>query len=211
MDYRPLQSPIRNQQDRSTCVAFAVSAAHEWDAADDVVRSVEDVMWAGHQVGGIPGREEISVQWALEGLNAYRHATEEAWPYCDPHWTQGRPTPARNPTNQLITPRWRRLDPCDFDDIVTRLGDARPVILTIQFVPAAWLLGGGTVDALPGKRVRGGHAVLVVGVVTGPGTLIVKNSWGPQWGADGYGFITRRYVESYGVVAHSLTKRAAND
>jgi hypothetical protein len=71
IDYRKLQSPVRNQGDRPTCVGFAVSAAHEWLARDEVTRSPEDVIWAGHTQGGPAKKPETSVRFALAGLQAH--------------------------------------------------------------------------------------------------------------------------------------------
>jgi len=47
----------------------------------------------------------------------------------------------------------------------------------------------GISDMTPWKRpagaVKGGHAMMVVGYITGKG-FIVKNSWGPDWGENGF-------------------------
>jgi hypothetical protein len=55
-----------------------------------------------------------------------------------------------------------------------------------------------------GERVVGGHAVLAVGYADDPdakkkkrideGGLIIRNSWGTSWGADGYGFLPYSYI-----------------
>ena len=46
--------------------------------------------------------------------------------------------------------------------------------------------------------------MLAVGVVDedNKDCLIFKNSWGTWWGQGGYGFMTREYVDNFGVVAH---------
>lgn len=203
-DFRPSQTPVRNQGDRPTCVAFATSAAHEWMDPDHMIRSVEDAMWAAHQVGGVPGREEISVNWALVGLQRHAHSAEAAWPYGVPRWPDGRPVAAQQPANRRALPGWRMLSDVGFASISGTLDDGHAVILTVRVVRSAWRRADAIVDADPGRKTPGNHAVLAVGVLTDPERIIVKNSWGERWGSDGYGFLTSRYLEHYALRAYVL-------
>lgn len=203
-DHRATQTPVRDQGDRPTCVAFAVSAAHEWRIGDQVVRSAEDAMWAAHQVAEVPGREETTVSWALEGLRRHAHATEQAWPYSAPRWPDGRPAPALELANRRPLPSWRDLGTAPYADVTGQLAVGHPVVLTLAVVPAAWYHGGDTIDAEPGVKTPGNHAVLAVGSLGDPERLIVKNSWGPGWGDGGYGLVTRRYYDHYALRAHIL-------
>lgn len=205
-DFRSDQTPVRNQGDRPTCVAFAASAAHEWAAADGVVRSAEDAMWAAHQIGSVPGREEVTVSWALDGLRQHGHARELAWPYRHPHWSAGRPPAALQDGNRRSAPGWQPLIPTDFDALAAALADARPVVLTVRVVRSAWRAPDGLIDATAGRKTPGNHAVLVAGALTGPKRLIIKNSWGPAWGDHGYGYLTPRYLRHYGLRAHALQR-----
>jgi C1A family cysteine protease len=51
-----------------------------------------------------------------------------------------------------------------------------------------------------GDTVQGGHAVLAVGyddakkIGSAKGALLIRNSWGTSWGADGYGWLPYDYV-----------------
>lgn len=204
IDHRSAQTPVRHQGDRPTCVAFAVSAAHEWNAADAVLRSSEDAMWAAHQAGEVPGREETSVSWALEGLDSHQHSTETAWPYGTPRWTSGRPTAALDDANRRPLPAWRDLGAVTFDTVTGELDAGCPVVLTLRVVAAAWYHAGDVVDAEPDLKTPGNHAVLAVGALEEPDRLIIKNSWGRAWGDAGYGYVTRRYYDRYALRAHSL-------
>ena len=51
---------------------------------------------------------------------------------------------------------------------------------------------------LPARRdrLRGGHAVLVVGSHHARRLLIVRNSWGARWGDHGYGYLPYAFVAS---------------
>ena len=203
-DFRAQQSPVRNQGNRPTCVAFATSGAHEWAAQEQAHRSPEDAMWAAHQVGGVPGTEAVTVSWVLTGLQTHGHATEVAWPYGSPEWSAGRPPAAKEPVNRRPLQAFRSLAGAAFDEIAQTLDDRLPVILTVRVVHSAWRRPDGLIDAEPGRKTPGNHAVLAVGALTGPDRIIVKNSWGPNWGEHGYGYLTRRYVDHYALRAHAL-------
>jgi C1A family cysteine protease len=61
---------------------------------------------------------------------------------------------------------------------------------------------GQTPMPSPGERVIGGHAVLAVGYDDSKQCLIVRNSWGKNWGLNGYfylpyDYITPEYSEDY--------------
>ncbi|MPZ66707.1 MAG: hypothetical protein GEU83_14750 [Pseudonocardiaceae bacterium] len=211
-DRRSRQTPVRDQGDRPSCVGFAVSAAHEWMATGDVVRSPEDALWAGHQEGGVAHQEATSVQLALAGLSRLGHAFEYAWPYGRPPWPADRPRDALDATNRRELPSWRTIATLDFTAIAAELGGGAAVLLTLGVVRSVWLYGDGVIDAEPGRRTPGRHAVVVVGIAEDPDTssmrLIIKNSWGRSWGNDGYGLVSQRYLEAYGVVAHALEAEA---
>lgn len=203
-DHRRAQSPVRNQDDRPTCVAFAVSAAHEWMADEQTHRSVEDALWAGHQVLHIPGRQETSVAAALEGLSRHGHASETAWPYGSPPYPAERPALAADPTAQRPLPPWQALPKVDVESLAAELERSVAVLLTVRVVRSAWRKPDGIIDVEPPAKVLTNHAVLAVGVQESPVRVIVKNSWGPRWGQAGYGFMTERYLTHYGLRAHVL-------
>ncbi len=52
----------------------------------------------------------------------------------------------------------------------------------------------------PGDHLEGGHAVMAVGhddtrkIGDEVGALLIRNSWGREWGEDGYGWLPYRYV-----------------
>jgi C1A family cysteine protease len=82
------------------------------------------------------------------------------------------------------------------------------VIVTVGIVPYIWQTGTGEVVAPPGLKTKGNHAVLAVGTLdrNGSNFLLVKNSWGPDWGDLGYGYISDRYLSDYGRCAHVIER-----
>jgi len=60
------------------------------------------------------------------------------------------------------------------------------------------------------ENLLGGHAVLVVGYDAVAGHWIVRNSWGPDWGAEGYFFMPIPYLENPNLSADFWVLRAMN-
>jgi C1A family cysteine protease len=207
-DNRLAQTPIRNQENRGSCVGFAVAAAHEW-MRPGTIRSVEDVLWAAHQVGGDPAVEGTHVEYALRGLAIHQHAHEVAWPYGAPPFPADRPATAQDQDNQASLTNWRAMPSIDLDRVGQEIADGNAVVLTVLVVHDAWPKSG-IVDAPPGRKTPGAHAVLAVGTGTSgiDEVALVKNSWGVGWGLDGYGLMSRRYLESYCRTAHVLEPAA---
>jgi hypothetical protein len=166
--------------------------------------SPEDAIWAGHQIFHWPD-EAVSVQSALQGLEAHLHANEASWPYGKPAWPANRPAAATLAANQQALPPWQRLiSPLDLDRVREHLDHEQPVVLTLRFVPAAWQQPkGGEVDADAGRKTPGSHAVLAVGIDASDRVLI-KNSWGPKWATGGFAYISSRYLREYIVCGHVL-------
>lgn len=63
---------------------------------------------------------------------------------------------------------------------------------------------GGYVDEFKPKTARGGHAIVVCGY-RADGRFIIRNSWGKDWGDQGYAYVSTEYIraafysESYGI------------
>ena len=87
--------------------------------------------------------------------------------------------------------------------------DRGPILVRIE-VDRKWYSASKATPVLdhydplpPGDARIGGHAVAIVGY-TDDGNFIVRNSWGMEWGEDGYAYATPLYLdkaisEAYGV------------
>jgi hypothetical protein len=203
-DYRGQQTEVRNQgAGRETCVGFAISAAQEWHDRAGELLSPENAIWAAHRSGGDAQREATTVERACEGLTKHAAVIDSAWPYGNPPFPADRPVDALKQANHRDLPRWERISPPSMSALEDALSAGRPVVVTFGLVPRAWFHGHDEIDAEPGAPITGAHAVLAVGLDAND-RLIIKNSWGPWWGDGGYGYVTSRYLQTYGVVAHSL-------
>ena len=96
---------------------------------------------------------------------------------------------------QRDIPRWR-----------SWLATQGPILVGFN-VDATWMNAtatNGLLDNFQPNTVRGGHAVAAVGYRT-DGRIILRNSWGANWGDKGFAYASETYInaaffaESYGI------------
>ena len=79
-------------------------------------------------------------------------------------------------------------------------------ILTRLGVDATWdnaKQTQGTLDIYKPNTVRGGHCVALVGYT--PDRFVVRNSWGPEWGDQGFGYASEAYAQAAFTEAYGIT------
>ncbi|MGO9254893.1 MAG: C1 family peptidase [Bryobacteraceae bacterium] len=218
---RHLQTPIRHQYDRPTCVAFAVTAFHEY---------VRDCSKSGKQIPDLDLSEEFLFHHCKQldrlpttksgttleaAAAALRHAGQALEILC-PYRTG---TASRSPLVLIpeITAdaKTRTLSGIhklnlSLGSIEHSLRSANPVIAVLDWYSNSYLATQGRIG-LPGAadRLLGRHAVLIVEIddeaEAGACSLGFKNSWGPKWGNLGFGSFSAQYFRSYGRELWSLT------
>jgi C1A family cysteine protease len=218
---RHAQTPAKHQQDRPTCVAFAVTALHEY---------LRDCRIAGKAVSDIDLSEEFLFHHCkrLDGLAATSTGTtvaaaavalrDEGQPLevlC-PYRASGKGMAPLLPSAEAIADaRGRTLSGlCEVDvtlsNIENSLSASNPILAVLDWYSNSYLAPLGRIG-LPGlaDRLLGRHAVLIVELddESQPGecSLGFKNSWGPKWGNDGFGSFSAEYFRLYGRALWSLT------
>jgi len=201
---RDEQTPVRDQGPRPTCAVFAVTAAHEWKSDNGLDLSEEWCLWSAKRLMPAIG-EATTVAAGLDGITADGHALEANWPYGSPAYPAQPPRKAAEEARKRPG-RWKSLGLASIAEIRDGLDAGWAIILSLRFVVDAWYRasGDGAVDAPPGERISGGHAVLAVGITEDDEAIEFKNSWGADWGDGGYGYLTSTYWIRYGKCAYAL-------
>jgi C1A family cysteine protease len=191
--------PVRDQGRRGTCVAFAITALHEvlrstaTVAAEDLAE--EALYWGCKQVDG-NWTTGTSFQSASTALPRWGQPIEATWPY-DPRRSDGVPY------QPLATPGGADWFPAGLRSVTTTSAEVRallagsvPVALGITVYPSFYRPNrtGHVSDPRPGEPRKGRHAVVAVGFEDED--ILIRNSWGPTWGVDGYGWLSNVYVDS---------------
>ena len=194
VDRRPDLPPIGDQGRRPTCLSFAATTAHEHGHGAPL--SVEHLHWACERRHGGSG----TLRALSATLNADGQAPESQWPY-NP---MGGYETADRPPAAVVGPfscADVALVDHDIENVEQELVAGRVPVVALRVSTSFHEATGGVVDEpAPGTD---GHAVVAVGVVevvgAGVGSLragdrlvLVRNSWGPGWGVDGYALVSSR-------------------
>lgn len=209
VDYRSRLKSIRDQGDRPTCLAFAVTSAHEDARASEENQHYEDLSeealyWGCKTIDGNP-RPGSRFESAASALTQWGQPRENVWPY-DPAVDDSLPRSL--PSGVVVTSKWyrRRMQPIAtaLEDVKAQLVGGRLVLMGLTltygfFVP----IQGRIPDPLPAEATFGGHAIVAVGFDQTDRTVrphfIIRNSWGSSWGDDGYGYLPYGYFSRYAI------------
>ena len=200
----------KDQGERPTCVAFAVSALHEYwldiccasKPKLDLDLSEEFLFYGCKARDGLkrPG-SGTTVVAASETLLSDGQCLEQLHPYRRKSSLLGVPSPSAfaDGKNRILNTLKRQA--IDLSVIRQSLGKNIPVVAAIELFRSAYRAGPTGLLPLPnaGEKQVGRHAVLIVDIeATGLEEQIVfLNSWGPKWGDAGLGRFTAQYFSSH--------------
>lgn len=193
-DLRPMFGPVRDQDPRPTCMAFAASDIHAAVRPGWTPLSVE---WAYYHAlkrdGGIPHRG-VAFDTMLAVIEEDGQPVETAWPYIAYLFTDVH---AWIPP--VAAPLYKRSSasfPAKSGDVITELNNDRPVVFTMSLSQAFYSPGLAGVISGAEPLDTPVHALVAVGHGH-RGTdqfILVRNSWGMGWGIDGYGWVDTAYL-----------------
>ena len=214
VDGRSRLSGVRDQGERPTCVAFASTAGNELVRPNNVDLSIEYLHWGCNQRD--PGSANgTTIESAVATLLEEGQCPDSIWPY-NPDLETSRLSDYTPPSGAVAAASKYQSDsgeriPLDSCEITRHLTAGHGVVLGIQlyqgfFNPPAT----GIIPAPPiTEKPHGLHAVLVCGLATvsetGSSYLLIRNSWGLDWGAEDYGFLAQDLLATYGLLACALS------
>jgi len=200
VDLRPGMPAVYDQGGLGSCVAQALAGAVEYlqrrlEVVDPIERPSRLAIYFDARAA-IGRTHEDSGAIIADGIDALRRegwAPEDLWPYDEARFAV---TP---PAVVMVAGRSRRLvsaEPLahDLDTLRWELACGHPVCVGIRVYDAFDRVGEDGAIPLPGGGYRGGHAALLCGYDDAREAFLLRNSWGPFWGADGYGWLPYAYA-----------------
>lgn len=185
---------VRNQGERATCLAFSLSALHEFSRTSEIQLSVEHLHFFSKQQQGHFDGSGIEMQYGVAAINTDGQGLENECPYLHSEPPES----------------WSPLEPKEYivfsaeivetgtSAIKSLLSKNRPVVVGLE-ITDQWLQGTQVIEHDGTYPAIGGHAVVVVGygnAEKGEGFFRIRNSWGDQWAQSGYCWVSEAYFEN---------------
>lgn len=196
-DLRGMLGPARDQFDRNTCAAFAASDGHAAVRGEKRDLSVEYAYFhALKRQGSSDPDDGVELGVMTETIEHDGQPYEEGWPYSPippksfSDWSPPvNPGPVFRRTSETQSPT--------VEQVCHWLGERRPVVLGVRISDQFFQDSKDEVfDDVPNDQNAGGHAVLAVGYgqVGSQVAVLIRNSWGSEWRADGHAWLTEGYL-----------------
>ena len=226
VDLRPLCPPVYDQGRLGSCTANAIAAAIAFEQrklAEPLLftpsrlfiyyneRSLQDTINADT---GAPLREGMKVVNRMGVCPEDELDNTANWPY-DPTQFAARPhDPCYAAARHVRALRYQRLRH-SLEDLKGCLAEGYPFVFGFTVYTSFEGLQVRETGAMalpePDDTVVGGHAAMAVGYDDTRQVLIVRNSWGPEWGDHGYFYMPYEYLIARGLARDFWTIRLIAD
>lgn len=211
VDLRPMLAPAIDQGTRPLCIPITLTAAHEACRTQPPEPLALDALWSHCVAIGTASRDGTTLEAVGDALRAVGQPSLDDRPF---NAAIGHEADQIPPTAQAAIWHQAHLSAVPVandgveDDIEDLLAAGLVVALlievTTEFERAA---PDGAIEVPPLTAPKGAyHAVLVVGARTHERArvLLVLNSWGPGWGAGGFGWLPLDYLIAFGARAGAI-------
>lgn len=214
-----VDGPVKSQEMVGVCWAFALSSIMEnallRSGSADVVAPLHLVSsnaWKTLHDSGTTNAMTTENTWPYDPAKACKLKESPRDQWCEDayHVTQGSwradsalsaEVEAANARGTHRVTTFEVIEPPSFEAIVDDLAVGQEVYGAFRIDDDAWSHPrNGLIEDYPGEE-RGAHAVTIVGYRTnGPRgrELLIKNSWGVDWGDGGYAWLSERTLQQHG-------------
>jgi hypothetical protein len=209
VDLRGLMSPVFNQLNIGACLPSSIARGlrEHYMIANGQKYVPLATMYLYYKIRELEGTiNEDAGGYIRDGMKAATTigiCPEALWPYITSKFTQKPPAEADAAAVAYKLDSYYRV--YGLTNIKTVLAEGKPVVMGIAIYTSfeSQAVADTGVVPLPDKAKEeflGGHAVLAVGYDDTKKRLIVRNSWGPEWGDKGYFYLSYDFVEDSNLV-----------
>lgn len=202
-DFRAALGPVRHQGRRPTCLAFAASDVHRHARQHPELLCVEWLYFHVSQHAGTGPHDGTTMPDTRAVLKSIGQPVETVWPYSmmPPNPGSWQPPATAHPSMTCGSTGCGN----GLHAVRQRIDSDLPVVIGLFTSdtfnqPQSWVREGDEVILAPdlGHPIDDtrGHAVTVVGRgdYAGEAVLLLRNSWGDRWGANGHAWVRESYL-----------------
>jgi C1A family cysteine protease len=224
VDLRADCPPVQDQGQLESCTAHAIGAAIEFDQAKQELPDrftpsrLFIYYWERWLEDKVESNTGVMLRNGVKVINRAGAPPESLWPY-DPDPVSGRfkEEPSQAASDAARHQRavsYQRIAR-DVDDMKACLASGYPFMFGFtvyeRFESDEVRRTGRASMPRPAERAVTGHAVLAVGYVDSDQRFLVRNSWGSDWGMDGYFTMPYAYLLQRSLARDFWTIRVLGD
>ncbi|MFB3922928.1 MAG: C1 family peptidase [Terriglobia bacterium] len=206
VDLRQYCSPVEDQGQLGSCTANAVVGLIEYferRAKGEYLDASRRFLYkVTRKLYHFTGDSGAYIRGTIRALRIFGTCPEEYWPYDVAKYDDEPPAfcYAFAQAYQAVT--YYRIWDANPQNLLTQLkgslAKGLPFAFGFTVYSSIWNPSvqktGDIPFPQPGERVDGGHAIMAVGYDDSRSRFIIRNSWGPGWGQQGYGSLPYDYM-----------------
>lgn len=203
VDLREFDTPIENQGPLGSCTGHAIASAIEilYKKSKRFVEISRLFIYYYERLleGTTSYDAGAFIRDGIKATNKFGAPLETLWPYDISKFKVQPNTSAINDALRRRVTLYERAQ--NFDSCINALAVGFPVV--IGFTAYSSFEGSETAKTgimtypnTKSEKALGGHAVLLVGYDNSHQRFIVKNSWGPNWGDNGYFYMPYSVIKN---------------
>ena len=217
-DLRSYMTPVENQGNTNSCTANAVAGAYEY-LANRLLGKSEDVSrlfiyYNARELDGDCGQDEGTyLKSCVKVLRKYGACSENTWSFDLNQILEQPHKQAYKEAANFIVEEAARVD-VDLHAMKSCLAEGYPFAFGLQLFSSFQQAGSNGLVPMPdpdNEKHDGGHAMLCVGYSDPDQVFIVRNSWGGEWGEQGYCYIPYDYMTKPQLNGDCWTIRQVSD
>lgn len=216
VDLRSEMPPVYNQGTLGSCTANALGAAFQFEEIKkkrpDFIPSRLFIYYNEREVEGTINVDSgAMIRTGIKTMVKEGVCPEDNWKYDIRKFKLKPPAPCYKIAldNQVL--EYQRISPHTIYGVKECLADGYPVVFGFMIYSSMMTQKVAKTGYVPipkrNDKPMGGHAVMAVGYDDSKECLIVRNSWGSQWGINGYFYLPYWYVTTLNASADYWTIR----
>lgn len=182
----PLVTAVHDQGSLGSCVGQAYARALEIEVGSGIELSALGIYYGARVASGFPAGEDTGayLEPAVRALAAHGAGSEALWPYLPQRFAVRPPTDYAAQAMDHRVGNWYRAR--SVAQAKAALASHHPCVTAFDVPPDFGEVGRTGVWLDRGGKAVGAHAVLLWGYDDARGAFRVMNSWGADWGNDGW-------------------------